>query len=187
MCARTTLSYVGGASSTASVSVLRRCAGRRCPKALTPAFSSPSAKCRAQALTAGVLPVNPAGAVDEPSPASTRVSSLRDSSASARASSALSCATSGSFSAELLLSLLFLLLRRKSAIHLSRSISGMTKKRTHSLELSSSGSMSRIRKQLAARCRRAIDIGRLVTASTCSAPNPPFLICGVLYIAGRVG
>ena len=32
-----------------------------------------------------------------------------------------------------------------------------------------------------------MDSGRFVTASTWRAPNPPLRMCGVLYIAGRLG
>jgi len=104
---------------------------------------------------------------------------------SAAASSALSYANCLSLSAELELSSLFLLRRWKMVIHLSLSLSFMTRNRTHSDEESSSGSMCRIRSWLAARCRRAIDKGRFVSASTCNAPKPPLRMCGVLYMAGR--
>lgn len=67
----------------------------------------------------------------------------------------------------------------------SRSWSSMARKRTHSLELSSWGSMSRMRSWDAARWRRAMERGRLVTASSWRAPKPPLRMAGVLYMATR--
>lgn len=188
--ALTALSYVGGASSsTPSVTARLECIGRLAEKSGSPAgpllppeivceAAAPASSCLAHKLTAGVAPE----AATELSAAALRLSSC----AIRRASSALlTCASPWSGSVEeAVLSSEFLLRRTNCVIHRSRSISSMTRKRTHSLLLSSSGSMSRMRSWLAARWRRAMESGRFVCASTCRAPNPPFLIAGVLYIAG---
>ena len=169
-----------------SVTALLACLGLRAEYGDSP----PSSNCRAQRLTVGVRPVTATGAaaaVEELSAAIARRSSLAASSASCFASSVLSCAVSLPVSVDEELSLLFLRLLLNSVIHLSRSLSSMTRNRTHSLELNSCGSISRIRSWLAAKCLLAIERGRFVTASTCNTPNPPFLIAGVLYIAGLCG
>lgn len=162
----------------------RRCIGRRCEygDGRVSAESSGSSNCRAHITAAGVAAVI-LGRSLELDAWVTRWS--LSSAASARASSAFWYAVSRSNSALLELSSLLRRRRTNCVIHLSLSISSMTKNRHHSEELSSSGSMSRIRSCEAARCLRAIDRGRLVMASTCRAPNPPFRICGVLYMAGR--
>lgn len=138
------------------------CIGRRGVNA--PASPrSISSICLAQRLTSGVDPApeeeegEVASGEGERCGAIARVSSLLASSASSRASSALSCATSRSISVvTLLLGLALLSLRRRanSVIHRSRALLSMTKNSHHSLELSSSGSISRIRSWEAAKCRR---------------------------------
>jgi len=153
--ARTALSYVGGASMIPSVTARLKCIGRRALyvglAGLGLAASSSSAKCLAQMLTAGVVPTGDASDLGALAFAAACCSALLDSSASNLASSALSCAVCRSFSADEELSSLFRRCLLNSDIHLSRSFSGMTRKRTHSLLLSSSGSISRMRSWLAAK------------------------------------
>jgi len=153
-------------------------------------FSFSSSKYHANMLAAGMAPVGCTKLRDELGAGCSilRVFRLWLSPASRRASSLFRYAVSGSSSGPDELPALSALSRRRRwncEIHLSRSTSGITRKRTHSLCDSWSGSTSRMRNCDAARWRRAIERGRLVTASTCSAPKPPFRIAGVLYMAGR--
>lgn len=161
-----------------AVAVRRCCTGLRwlnrgdvLPLSTRFSLSFSSSKYHANMLAAGMAPVGCARLRDELGAgcSSLRVFRLEVSLASRRASSLLRCAVSGSSSGPDELPALSALPRRRRwncEIHLSRSTSGMTRKRTHSLWLSWSGSTSRMRNCEAARWRRAIDRGRLVTAST---------------------
>jgi hypothetical protein len=179
------------------VAVRRCCMGLRAlnrgdvrPLSTKFSFSFSSSKYHANMLAAGMAPVGCAKLRDELGAGCSflRVFRLWSSLASRRASSLFKYAVSGSSSGPDELPALSALPRRRRwncEIHLSRSTSGITRKRTHSLWLSWSGSTSRMRNCEAARWRRAIDKGRFVTASTCRAPKPPLRIAGVLYIAER--